>query len=161
MKIDATRIKEVITKFQTEDVLDLAWTMNAAKFIACQMYPFSEAVGLAKREYNLAHVRRKTKFAELVKTFREQTNSIREAERLAEQHPEYKALYEKEYTEDARYEQGKLMLMSMREVHGRMAQEIAEMRYEKRHYEEDERMEAIIRKIDKRREGYFPKAEIG
>lgn len=138
MALQADRINDIIETFQNADEFDLGILMEEARFLACQMYPFSEAVGDAKKAYNQAHVDRRLKFAELVARYRETEKlKISEAERKAENHPEYIALYKKEYEEDARYEKGKLMLNAMQQIHSRLTQEIAEIRFEKKVYKEE------------------------
>lgn len=149
MKVQSERIKQTIEAFQNADSLDLALLMEEARFLACQLYPFSELVGFAKRSYNEAHVARKLKFAQLVAHYRDTEKlNVSDSERKASQHPEHVALYEKEYTEEARYEQGKLMLRAMQEIHGRMTQEAAELRYEKKQGVDEEMMERIVKKIN-------------
>lgn len=149
MKVQAERIKHTIEVFQNADELDLAMLMEDARFLACQLYPFSELVGAAKRSYNEAHVARKLKFAQLVAHYRDTEKlNVSDSERRALQHPEHMKLYEQEYTEEARYEQGKLMLRAMQEVHSRMTQEAAELRYEKKQGIDEEMMERIVKKIN-------------
>lgn len=136
MTLQSDRINDVIAAFQNADTFELAILMEEARFLSCQLYPFSEAVGEAKRMYNQAHVNRKIKFAELVARYRDSEGlRISEAERKAENHKDYIELYQKEYSEDARYEKGKLMLNAMIQVHQRMNQEISELRAEKRTYQ--------------------------
>lgn len=149
MKVQSERIKQTIEAFQNADSLDLALLMEEARFLACQLYPFSELVGAAKRAYNEAHVARKLKFAELVAHFRNTEKlNVSDSERKASQHPDYAALYEREYTEEARYEQGKLMLRAMQEIHSRMTQECAELRHEKKQGDDEALMERIVRKVN-------------
>jgi hypothetical protein len=138
MTLQSEKISDIIEGFQNADAFDLGILMEEARFISCQLYPFSEAVGMAKKEYNRAHVQRKCKYAELVAKYRDAEGlRISEAERKAENHPDYIALYKSEYEQDARYEQGRLMLNAMVQVHSRMNQEIAEMRVEKKLYKEE------------------------
>lgn len=138
MQVQADRIEQVIEVFQNAEVFDLALLMEDARFLACQLYPFSREVGEMKRLYNEAHVLRRVKFAELVHQYREGEGlKISEAERKAENHKDYIALYKKEYECDARYEKGKLMLSAMGQVHSRMTQECAELRQEKKSFVSD------------------------
>lgn len=161
MKFQEEKIDEIIHWFQTNDCFDLSELFSKSKFLAAQTRPLSKEVGRVNKIYNHAHMMRRIIFINKRKHFIDTTKcSKAEAERLAEETKEFQEHFQNEYTYKAQYENGRAYLKSIENILSRMNQEIAELRQEKNAYVEDERMEAIIRKIDKRRDAYFPQNEI-
>lgn len=151
MKLESDKIMEVIEWFQAHESFDLSQLMLKSKFLACQLVPLSEAVGHANREYNSAHILRRTKFNELRRRFvTNQKVSSAEAERMAEETDEWKQLFAKEYKSKTDFENGKAFRESVKKILDRMGQEIAEYREEKRNYVQEDLMERIIKKINER-----------
>ena len=135
MKIDAEKIEAVIENFQNGQDFNLATLMEDARFLAGQLYPFAKGIGDYQRRYNEFHVQRKTKHAQLIMQVRDARKvSVAEAERIADQDPEYIELYRLEYENEARYEKGRLMFRAIEQTINRMNQEIAEMRGERDRY---------------------------
>lgn len=151
----------VIEWFQDTPHFDLCQLMQESRFVSCQSYALADAVGILNKEFIKYRTLRKKRFAELRHYYRESgAKSVADAERQAEVNPEYTELYDREKTLDARLAHANNLMYSVRNIMDAMRQEIAELRAEKKMYVEEEMMERVIKKIEKRREGHFPTAEM-
>lgn len=149
MTFNEKKVDEIISWFQNTEVFDLAELFSKAKYLSTQTRPLSQLVGAANKKYNHAHMMRRVVFINKRKHFMDTLKcSKAKAEMLAEESEEWTKWFKDEYTYKALHENGKSWIASIKMILGRMNQELAEMREEKKNYIQEELMEKIIKKIN-------------
>lgn len=142
---------DVLQWFQTSTSFDLATIMSKQRFLSVQGYAMADLVGLAHKEFIGAELRRKRHLASRKNWHMENgAKSIADAIRKVEVENEYCQLNQAEKEAEATFEHGKNLLGSLKGILSAMTQEIAELRQEKKMYEEESMIEKIVNSVNER-----------
>lgn len=163
INFQTNEVMATIEWFQNSNSFDLAILMEKSRFLAVQRYAMADLVGEAKKAWIAARVKRKKMFAQLRNQFfKAGAKSIADAVRQAEVEPAYELLYEAEKDAEATWEHGDNLLRALAGILDAMRQEIAELRAEKKAYEDENTFEKVVErvvKIVRERDAQFPISE--
>jgi vacuolar-type H+-ATPase subunit I/STV1 len=137
--------------FQTTSNFNLGELMEKRRFLSVQGYAMADLVGTAHKEFIAAELRRKKHFAHRRNWHMENgAKSIADAIRKVEVEPEFCELNQYEKEAEATFEHGRNLLRSLKGILDAMNQEVAEIRQEKKMYEEESLIEKVVKSVNER-----------
>lgn len=163
IKFQTNLVMDTIEWFQRQKSFDLAILMEKRRFLAVQNWALADLVSLAERAFISAEMERKRYMANRKQHYMNSgAKSIADAIRQVEAEPTFDKLYRAEKEAKIRAEHGSNLLRSLKGILDAAGQELAELRAEKKIYEDQEKMETLVNKVARlvrEQDSQFPKNE--
>ncbi len=150
VKFQTNAVMDTIEWFQSQGSFDLAVLMDKRRFLSVQNWALADLVSLAERAFISAEMERKRYMANRKQHY--MTNgakSIADAIRQVEAEPTFDKLYRAEKEAKIRAEHGSNLLRSLKGILDAASQEIAELRAEKKLYEDESMIEKVVGRVVK------------
>ena len=148
IKFQTNLVMDTIEWFQRQKSFDLAILMEKRRFLAVQNWALADLVSLAERAFISAEMERKRYMANRKQHYMQTgAKSIADAIRQVEAEQEFDKLYRAEKEAKIRAEHGGNLLRSLKGILDAAGQELAELRAEKKSYEDENTFQKVVDKV--------------